>query len=355
VRAVRALEVAIAALAEAQRLARARACDVGRLAVVQASGPRPAVENRQRRGDLRGSYGERRLQVGHSPLTPLVHATRREPPDPYQHVDHRHEPTVVERVLRRARDALIEAPFAVRGHVRRERYNEATSEEHLLERVRILRGRGLSPKEIARTLGARPAAIAPLVRRVARETPAEPAAAAPVVGSWVSPGWSSGLIVERRDGWEDVDLGPDGPQGMALALVARADRHDRVVVCGWLVDTFCLGVKNAIGPDVMRRRDLPAFVRMYFTAFPAPALRAPIELAEELVLGGAEFAAALGFSPHPDFAGTRAHLGELADSRAITFGSEGRPLYVAGPYDDPIEITQTLLSSVGSDGFAVAA
>lgn len=229
------------------------------------------------------------------------------------------------------------------------------SEEGLLERVRILRARGLSPKEIARTLGVRPAAIAPLVRRVAQEAPAAPAAAAPVVGSWISPGWSSGLIVERREGWDDVDLGPDGPHGVALALVARADRHDRVVVCGWLVDTFCLGVKNAIGPDVMRRRDLPAFVRTYFMAFPARALRAPIELAEELVLGGAEFAAALGFSPHPDFARTRAHLGELAGSRAITFGSEGRPLYVAGPYDDPIEVMRTLVSSVGSDGFAVAA
>jgi len=73
------------------------------------------------------------------------------------------------------------------------------------------------------------------------------------------------------------------------------------------------------------------------------------------VLGAVEFAAGLGLSPHPDFAQTRAHLGELTDFRAITFGCEGRPLYVAGPYDDPTEIMRTLESSVGSDGFAVAA
>ena len=229
------------------------------------------------------------------------------------------------------------------------------SDDRLLDHVRALRARGLSPKEIARSLGVRPAAIAPLVRRVAQEASAEPAAAAPIFGSWVSPGWSSGLIVEPRDGWDDVDLGPDGPQGVALALVARADRHDRVSVCGWLVDLFCLGVKDTIGPEVMRGRDVPHFVRTYFMVFPAAALRAPIELAEELVLGAVEFAARLGFPPHPDFARTRAHLGKLGDSRAITFGREGRPLYVAGPYDDPVEVMRTLESSVGSDGFAVAA
>jgi hypothetical protein len=228
-------------------------------------------------------------------------------------------------------------------------------DDQLLDHVRALRARGLSPKEIARSLGVRPAAIAPLVRRVAQEASAEPASTPALVGCWVSPGWSAGLIVEPCEEWEDVDLGPDGPQGVALALVARADRHDRVSVCGWLVDTFCLGVKNAIGPAVMRRRDVSQFVRVYFKVFPAPAVRAPIELAEELVLGAAEFAAGLGFSPHPDFAQTRAHLGELGDARALTFGREGRPLYVAGPHDNPIAVMRTLKSSVGSDGFAVAA
>jgi hypothetical protein len=49
------------------------------------------------------------------------------------------------------------------------------------------------------------------------------------------------------------------------------------------------------------------------------------------------------------------HLGELTEVRAITFGRDGRPLYVPGPHDDPIEIMRTLASTVGSDAFAVAA
>lgn len=173
----------------------------------------------------------------------------------------------------------------------------------------------------------------------------------------MSSGWSRELLVVSREGWDDVDLGDDGPAGIALALVARAERGDRVNVCGYLVDTFCLGIKNAIGPERMRERDLPAFVRMYFQAFPSPPLKAPIELARHLVLGAAEFASGLGFAPHPDFDPARGHLGggELDEPCAITFGREGRPLYVPGAHDDPIAIVQTLRSTLGAGGFAVAA
>jgi hypothetical protein len=105
----------------------------------------------------------------------------------------------------------------------------------------------------------------------------------------------------------------------------------------------------------MRSRDIPSFVRMYFMALPSPALRAPIDLAQHLVHGAVAFAAGLGFDPHPDFAAARGHLGELSEPCAITFGREGSPLYVVGPYDDPIVVMQKLKAAVGSDGFAVAA
>jgi hypothetical protein len=229
------------------------------------------------------------------------------------------------------------------------------SAAQLLDDVRRLRAAGAAPKEIARALGVRPAVVAPLVRHLAAQEGHGRAGEAELAGCWVSPGWSRELHVASRDGWGDVDLGDDGPAGIALALLARVERGDRVTVCGCLVDTFCLGVKNAIGPERMRDRDLPAFVRMYFQAFPSPALRAPIELARHLVLGAAEFASGLGFAPHPDFKAVREHLGELDEPCAITFGREGRPLYVPGPYDDPIAIMETLRATIGADGFAVAA
>jgi hypothetical protein len=210
------------------------------------------------------------------------------------------------------------------------------TDRELLEEVRRLRSDGASPRAIARMLGVRPAVVASLVRRVAAERPVVPFGSGELAGCWVSPGWSRELLVVRRDGWDDVDLDANGPAGMALVLVARATRHDRVSVCGFLLDTFCLGVKSVIGPEEMRRRDLPTFARMYFVAFPVPPLAAPIALTQMP-------ASALGFSPDPDFEAARGHLGQLDEPCAIGFGQEGRPLYVAGP------------CTVGSDGFAVAA
>jgi len=192
--------------------------------------------------------------------------------------------------------------------------------------VRRLRADGVTPKAIARTLGVRPAVIAPLVRRVAAESPAPPLEQGELVGCWISPAWSRDLLFAPRAGWEDVDLGPDGPAGLALVLVARRRRHNEIGACGYLVDTFCLGVKNTIGPQRMHPRELPAFRSVYFAAFPVPPLHAPLALAQHLVHGAVAFAAGLGLEPHHEFAQARGFLGELREPCAITFGRRGEPL-----------------------------
>lgn len=226
-------------------------------------------------------------------------------------------------------------------------------DRELLGRVRRLRAEGVSPRDIARSLGVKPSVVAPLIREVAAERAAE--SNKEPTDCWVSPGWSAELLVTRREGWNDVELGPDGPKGVALVLVARPERRDAISVCGYLVDTFCLGVKNVIGPTGLRRRDLSGFVRTYFRAFPAPPIRAPIELAQHLVLGAVAYAESLGFSPHTDFEAVRGHLGVLSDPCWIRFGRNGRPVYVAGPYDDHREVIDALRRQLGPGGFAVAA
>ncbi len=243
----------------------------------------------------------------------------------------------------------------LRRAVRGARCNLAVTDRELLDEVRRLRAAGATPKAIARTLGVRPAVVAPLVRRVAADAPATALEQRELAGCWLSPAWSRDLLFSPREGWDDVELGPDGPAGLALVLVARRRRHNDVGACGFLVDTFCLGVKNTLGPERMHARDLPAFRARYFAAFPARPLRAPLELAQHLVHGAVAFAAGLGLDPHPGFARVRGYLGDLREPCAITFGQRGRPLYVAGPHDDPLAVMRKLKASVGDDGFAVAA
>lgn len=234
--------------------------------------------------------------------------------------------------------------------VRPVRYKISVINDETIQSVRELRARGLSPKEIARSLGMRPAAVADLVRKVAAERDAANPDA-DVVGCWVNAGWSTGLSIAGRLEWRDPGA-DDGTGGLVSVLVVRRRRNRRVVtVCVYLVDVYCLGVKNAMGPDTMDDQALRRFIDHVFSGYHAPPMPAPIELARDLVLGAAEYAHGLGFPPHPDFEQARAHLGPWTGPSAITFGCDGKPTYVEGPYDNPRHVLRTLRRAVGRNGF----
>jgi hypothetical protein len=218
--------------------------------------------------------------------------------------------------------------------------------DELVERVRALRSQGRSPKEIARATGARPAEVTRIVRELGRDTYA--AEAGTLVGTWVSRGWSAGLGVpdDRPDWSDDPDAGLDG---LVSVLVARREQPQRLSVCGYLVDTHCLGAKNALGPLVLGDRELPDFRRRFFQSL--EPVQAPGELARHLVLGAVDYARSLGFEPHPDFTAAAGHLGEPLASSALTFGRDGVPTFIAGPDDDPARVIRTLTRAVGADGF----
>jgi hypothetical protein len=215
----------------------------------------------------------------------------------------------------------------------------------MLDEVSRLRQAGRTPKEIARVLNIRPAEATRLVRAAAArtETP-EPA----VVGCWLNAEWSTGLII---DGEPATDW--NGVGGLSQVLVARRHRHDKVKVCGYLVDVFCLGVKNTYGPEVMDDLELRRFLSRYYSAFDTKPIEAPIELARDIVFGGVEYARGLGFEPHASFTDVADHLGKWSGSSSITFGKNGKPFYVSGPNDNPNSVIRTLAKSAGEGNFDV--
>ena len=219
-----------------------------------------------------------------------------------------------------------------------------------IHHVRKLRDRGLSPQEIARSLKMRPAEVSGLVRQLA----AERDAADPDVDHiecLLNAGWSTGLSIQGHPEWHDLGV-DDGTHGLVTALVARRRRHRRgATVCVYLLDVYCLGVKNAMGPDNTNDQALRRLTDQVFSSYHTPPAPAPIELVRDLVLGAADYAQTLGFAPHPDFQPARAHLGPWTGPSAITFGRDGKPTYVSGPYDDPDHIIRTLRRSVGRKGF----
>jgi hypothetical protein len=233
-----------------------------------------------------------------------------------------------------------------------EKYGLMASDE-VMERVRELRREGCSPKQIARALGMPPSAVAPLVRAVAAAASADTPGPAPALaGCWVSPGWASGLTVDGHPGWPGLPPPAHaGPAGLVTVVAARERGGSKVSACSYLVDVYCLGVKNAIGPHVIDRRKLPEFRFQMFRSYPGPPLEANLELAQNLVFGAVEYARGLGFEPHPDFAACAGHLGEWQGPAVIGFGYQGKPLFIQGPQDDAAYIMKRLRRKAGRDGF----
>jgi hypothetical protein len=224
------------------------------------------------------------------------------------------------------------------------------TDQQAIERIRELRARGLSPKEIASNLGVKRTVVADIVRALAAERNAN-GDEDDRVDCLLNAGWSTGLKIDGHPEWHDPAT-DESIGGLITALVARKRRHRRgATVCVYLLDVYCLGVKNAMGPDTIDEQALRRLTNHAFSAYQAPPIAAPIELVRELVLGAADYARQLGFAPHHDFEEARPHLGPWTGPSSITFGRNGKPTYISGPYDDTDHIIQTLQRAVGHKGF----
>jgi hypothetical protein len=221
-------------------------------------------------------------------------------------------------------------------------------DDELLERVRELRARGRSPKEIARALKVRPATVTPLIRRLAAAEPREKEA--PLIGCWVNQGWSSSVRFTDHPEWPDTGPGETGESGLVIVVVAR-ERGSSVRVCEFLVDTWCLGVKNALGPKPVERRKLPSFRADAFRSYPGEPVEVPLVLVQRIVFGAIGYARGLGFEPHADFAKAAGHLGQWDGVCDLEFGRDGMPMYIEGPHDDTWRIMHTLRQNVGDGNF----
>jgi hypothetical protein len=223
--------------------------------------------------------------------------------------------------------------------------------DDVMARVRALRAGGSSPKAIARALGVPSAEAARLVRAVAAQDEVG-APEAPVAACWISPGWSLGLAVDGHPEWADVDEPDEETAGLASVLLARQERrYGKLRYCGYMVDTYCLGVKNALGPESIDERGLAEFAAEYFASYDEDPLAVPVELARQLVFGAVDYARGLGFEPHPDFAAAADILGPWTGPSAITFGRDGKPFYNQGPYDDTATIMRTLDRTAGKGNY----
>jgi len=144
--------------------------------------------------------------------------------------------------------------------------------------------------------------------------------------------------------------------GIAPVIIARKQDDEKVLYANYLVDLYCLGVKDVVvDEDVPQKRFERALQKMCMEA----PHEIPVDLAHEILYGALEYARNYGFEPHPDF--TRLHADQVLDppdahprSYKVEFGKDGKPLYISGPNESQyqsMQIVQTLERTAGEGNF----
>jgi hypothetical protein len=120
-------------------------------------------------------------------------------------------------------------------------------------------------------------------------------------------------------------------QGLGSLVIARQDPEGGLVIAVFLVDVYCLGVKNAFW-----RPGSPEDLNELIRHVEQTQKTVPIEPAclVKIVQGAVEYARSFGFSPHPDYRHASMLLEGIDPStcpKEFTFGKDGKPFYIRGP------------------------
>jgi len=130
--------------------------------------------------------------------------------------------------------------------------------------------------------------------------------------------------------------------GIGHAIIARRTPQGLLAFGIFLVDVFCMGVKNTLwrvdGPDAYRHMvDQIEKRGKLKTVSP--------EYVSKLVHCAADYAQALDIKPHADFRHVRLLLEGIDPSKcpdAMEFGQNGKPYYIAGPNESPYRVRELI-------------
>ena len=142
--------------------------------------------------------------------------------------------------------------------------------------------------------------------------------------------------------------------GMGTLLLARGLTPYDVALGTFLLDSYCLGIK-----DVMFRVVDENEFEMYVETMGAmsPFISVEPSYARKLLRELAAWARSIGFPPHRDFAVVEQLFGDVssdASDAVFHFGHEGKPVYIPGPSESTSLMRsriEHLQKRLGNDGF----
>jgi hypothetical protein len=157
----------------------------------------------------------------------------------------------------------------------------------------------------------------------------------PVLECWINANWQEDSL------------------GLVQILLARQQPDGNICFGTYLVDKLCLGLKSTFANAGFSRTRYLNEVRNTIFRQMEPQ-ECPIELANQMVYASIDYAAQFGFEPDKDFALSQYVLpprGELEEPYQLTFGRDGKPFFVAGPYDNSARILKQLEKTAGPGNY----
>lgn len=147
--------------------------------------------------------------------------------------------------------------------------------------------------------------------------------------------------------------------GMGTLVLARGVTHHHVAFGSFLIDVFCLGIKDVMFESV----ESEAF-ELYLDATDvgSPLISVDPSYARKLLRDLAAWSQSIGFAPHRDFAAVEQLFGDVsadASEAVFRFGRNGRPFYIPGP-NDTAPLIQRRIAHLqrylgdGGSGFEIA-
>jgi hypothetical protein len=145
--------------------------------------------------------------------------------------------------------------------------------------------------------------------------------------------------------------------GIGELVVTRRIPNGDIAMSAFVIDVFCLGVKDAMFM-VLPESEYEHKIKGRMSAAGDRGFEKLHQTcAKKLLNGVADYAKELGFAPHPDYKNAKEIFGIIDASVCpvkYTYGKEGKPFYMNGPYESPADIQRiinTLTEKCGADGF----
>jgi hypothetical protein len=150
-----------------------------------------------------------------------------------------------------------------------------------------------------------------------------------------------------------INAGWDQDTTMLTRIVITRQQPDgRLVFGSFLVDMLLLGVKDAHSAAHVTPGEIN---RMLPHVYPAGEhVPCDVALAHQIIYQSIDYAAQYDMTPHKDFRLAQHVLdprGTHPETHALTFGKDGKPLFISGPHDNVDLVMRKLERTAGPGNY----